>query len=334
MLSKWTLSVITAVILASVTCAVEIETVPVGNPGNPDDTTGYGGVGYEYWMGTYEVTAGQYCEFLNAVAKKDTFNLWSPLMWDSKHGCKIERIGEEGSYAYSVAPDRADRPVNYVSWRDAVRFANWMHNGQPIGSQDLTTTEDGAYFLNGITSRQDLMEVTREPDAVWFVPSEDEWYKAAYHKNDGVTGNYWRYPTGTNLSPSNDLIDPDPGNTANYWQGGYTLGEPYYTTEVGEFENSESPYGTFDQAGNVWEWNEGTLYEGRFRGWRGGYWSYHLSAGSLVSAWSRNGSDPWAEKADSGFRLATIPEPGGLILIASGLSAILACRRRKLPPAE
>lgn len=52
--------------------AVTIETVPVGNPGNQPDTRyatpGYGSVGYTYQMGKFEVTAGQYTEFLNAVA--------------------------------------------------------------------------------------------------------------------------------------------------------------------------------------------------------------------------------------------------------------------------
>ena len=42
------------------------------------------------------------------------------------------------------------------------------------------------------------MAVTRKPGATWVIPTEDEWYKVAYHKNDGVTGNYGDYPTGSN----------------------------------------------------------------------------------------------------------------------------------------
>ena len=93
----------------------------------------------------------------------------------------------------------------------------------------------------------------------YVIPTEDEWYKAAYHKNDGVTGNYWLYPTQSNNVPSNDSINPDPGNNANFYQNGYTIGSPDYLTAVGEFENSDSAYGTFDQGGNVWEWNETLL---------------------------------------------------------------------------
>jgi formylglycine-generating enzyme required for sulfatase activity len=183
---------------------VTIETVAVGNPGNPGeqsripsgDQTFYGGVAYTYAIGKYEVTAGQYTALLNAVAAFDPEGLYNTKMdYDAdpdREGCNIKRHGAPGSHTYSVAPDWADRPVNYVSWADAARFANWLHNGQPTGAQDSTTTEDGSYFLDGINENDDehLEEVVREPDATWVIPSEDEWYKAAYHKNDGPTGNF------------------------------------------------------------------------------------------------------------------------------------------------
>jgi len=124
--------------------AVNIETVPVGNPGNDDDIPvgGYGGVAYTYNIGKYEVTAGQYTEFLNAVAGVDTYGLYSTYMWDPRHGkdygCKIERYAGSGTvgdpYKYRVATDYANRPVNYVSFWDTCRFANWLpllsHSGR------------------------------------------------------------------------------------------------------------------------------------------------------------------------------------------------------------
>lgn len=312
--------------------AVTIDVVPVGNAGNTNDPEiGYGSVADPYLIAQYEVTAGQYTEFLNAVADTDAYGLYNTDMWSSpSYGCKIQRTGSSGSYSYSVAGDRADRPVNYVSWGDAARFANWLQNGQPAtGVQDLTTTEDGAYFLNGATSDAALLAVVREPDWEWAIPSENEWYKAAYHKNDGVTANYFDYPTGSDSVPSNALVDPDPGNNANFWQGGFTIGAPYYTTEVGEFENSESPYDTFDQGGNVWEWNEAVV-GGSGRGLRGGHWNYDRA---LLPAWARRGYAPTYEHYSAGFRVASIPEPGTITLLSCGALALLAYawrRRRRI----
>jgi sulfatase modifying factor 1 len=299
-----------------------IETVTVGNAGNAGETQSegiFGAVDHVYAIGKYEVTAGQYAAFLNAVAATDTNALYNANMWTNAEGCKIERTGSSGSYTYSVAPDWADRPVNYVSWADAVRFANWLHNGQPTGAQGLTTTEDGSYFLNGIHENNDglLEDVVREPDATWVIPTENEWYKAAYHKNDGVTGNYWNYPTSHDSGVSKDLIDPDPGNNGTFRNiiGEYTIGPPYYRTEVGAHENSASPYGTFDQGGNVQEFNE-TVPEPDIRGIRGGSW---LWGSVLLNAGDRpivmHSSDQFS---DLGFRVATLASPSQAVPALSG----------------
>jgi sulfatase modifying factor 1 len=300
---------------------VIIETVTVGNPGNPGEWSGesYGGdgpdrvcgaVSYAYRIGKYEVTAEQYAAFLNAVAADDVYDLYNVYMdYDadpSRLGCNIKRHGFPGSYTYDVTAEWANRPVNWISWGDAARFCNWLHNGQPTGSQGPGTTEEGSYCLNGATSDAELLAVTRNPNATWVVPTEDEWYKAAYHKNDGVTGNYFDYPTSSDSMPSNDLLDPDPGNNANFDQGPppyYTIGAPYWRTESGEFENSDSPYGTFDQGGNVWEWNEAILTESD-RGLRGGSfwnWDTHMRAAARGSSYN-----PSRENTNVGFRVAKV----------------------------
>src|SRR3990172_7464768 len=103
-------------------------------------------------------------------------------MGSSSYGCKIQPCGASGCYTYSVASDWANRPVNYVSWGDAARFTNWLTNGQPTGPQNVLTTEDGSYSLNGATSLEALMAVARKPDAKYVIPTKDEWYKVAYHK--------------------------------------------------------------------------------------------------------------------------------------------------------
>ena len=307
--------------------------VPVGNLGNAPDDTGYGAVAYTFNMGKFEVTAGQYTAFLNAAAKTDTYGLYSTSMWSDAYGCKIQRSGTSGSYSYSVASDWANRPVNYVSWGDAARFANWLTNGQLTGAQGLTTTENGSYYLNGATTNAALMAVTRKTDARYVIPTEDEWYKAAYHKNDGVTGNYFDYPTGSDTAPGQDMSEAtNSGNNANFYTSPYALpidSGTYYSTVAGEFQLSDSPYGTFDQGGNLFEWNEAIPYAG-YRGHRGGaFWTGgshstdYLNVDDWQSAPAADGSNSW------GFRVAYVPEPATLSLLALAGLGMLARRRRK-----
>ena len=130
-------AVVAAVCVAlasAASAAVNIETVPVGNPGNAADTRyatpGYGSVGYAYNIGKYEVTASQYTAFLNAVAKIDTYGLYNTDMSRTDYGSGITRSGSSGSYAYSVDPAFVNRPVNYVSWGDSARFSNWLQIGR------------------------------------------------------------------------------------------------------------------------------------------------------------------------------------------------------------
>jgi formylglycine-generating enzyme len=321
---------------------VNIETVHVGNPGNAadtevmsDGTTGYGAVNYEYNIGKYEVTAGQYCEFLNAVAKTDTFGLYNPNMNDNSHGCQITQKSTSGNFTYdfsggtveaagSTAADWQDRPVNYVSWYDTLRFANWLTNGQPTGSQENGTTETGSYTLTGATSVDSLPDhatLAAGTTAKWLLTSENEWYKAAYHKNGGVLGNYYDYPTSSDSRPSNDFDLG--GNNATFYDSDDTIGSPYWRTEVGAHKNSDSPYGTFDQDGNVWEWNEAML--GSYRGLRGGAFP---RSGTYLPASYRHSDDPTDELSFIGVRVASVPEPATLTLLTLGSLALV--RRRKL----
>ena len=313
---------------ASGVWAVDIEWIMVGSSGDVDDIhgEGYGGVDYVYAIGKFEVTAGQYTEFLNAVAADDTYGLYNNDMDVSvnQYGCNIIRNGSPGSYGYSVAPDWASRPVNNVSWGDAVRFANWLHNGQPTGAQGPETTEEGAYILDGATSSAALFAVTREPDALVFIPSEDEWYKAAYY--DGSAGVYYDFPTGTDAVPT---FEPPAGTdmvngSANHQ---HALGSPYHRTVVGAYNArpSDSPCGTFDQGGNVREWNEAGL-PGLLRGVRGG--SFGGGDPYNLHAENRNGAtDPTVENGNTGFRVAAVYEPVPAVSPWSllALSALIAC---------
>ena len=202
---------------------VTIALSAVGNPGNAaDPATGslYGRVSYTFNIATYDVTLTQYSAFLNAVAQTDPYGLYNSNLASDTEVAGIQRSGSSGSYTYSVLGD-GQRPVTYVSWFDAARFSNWLNNGEPVThAENATTTETGAYALNGATSgivRKSLM-------AQWYIPSEDEWYKAAYYDPtlNGGMGGYWAYATRSNTAPGNSWSNRALPNEANYYNSGYT----------------------------------------------------------------------------------------------------------------
>ena len=289
--------------------------VTVGNPGNacdPQVDGCFGAVAYEYSISKYEVTNSQYVEFLNAVAATDSTGLYNTdMMFD------ITRSGSSGSYSYSVVSGREQLPVASPSFFDALRFANWMHNGKPTGAQDDTTTEDGAYTFTGPTTVG-----ARNPGATVALPTEDEWYKAAYYDAAAVPPAYLDYPAGSNTQPTCAL----PTGIPNHANCQTAVGD---FTDVGSYPGSPSPYGTFDQGGNVWERNEAII--GSERGVRGGCQGAFTPAITLAAA-SRFSVDPALEGIPVnlvGFRV--VPEPGALLQLASGISALLYLAKRRQP---
>jgi formylglycine-generating enzyme required for sulfatase activity len=297
---------------SAASASIVIQTSFVGDAGNANDTTGYGGVSYGYHIGTYEVTNSQYTAFLNAVAATDTHSLYDPDMGTWRGG--INRTGSSGSYTYSVKTGFDNKPVNYVSFWDAARFANWLTNGD---------TETGVYNLNGTTNPTNNT-ITRDATA-WAnggvaVASENEWYKAAYY--DG-NGSYYDYPTQNDSAPT----DIAPGDATGSNNANYNSAVGSFT-DVGAYSNSASYYGTFDQGGNVWEYND-TIVGSSVRGMRGG--AFNGSDNDLQSSY-RIFSDPSTAPSYTGFRvssLAPIPEPSAYAAILGCLGLGLALMRRK-----
>ena len=140
-------------VMASSASAVVIEWVTVGDPGNACETQAqgcFGAVGVTYRIAKTEVTNAQYVEFLNAVAATDPNALYATLMSVVSSGGGILRSGSVGTYTYSTIAGRENMAVIHASFYDALRFANWMHNGQPLGDQNGTTTESGAYSITAL----------------------------------------------------------------------------------------------------------------------------------------------------------------------------------------
>ena len=289
---------------------VTMDMVTVGNPGNAHNTQEdgrvVGSVANTYKIGKYEVTGSQYASFLNAVGKYDNFGLYNPSMATDTRVAQISRSGNFGSYTYVVMNNTGNRPITYVSWTDCARFCNWMSNGQPTGSQNFATTENGAYNINEAIELALAMPVNATNPNTGFaptyrMPTRNEWYKAAYYSPNrsgtGVPG-YWKYATQSVSAPGTTIGAGT--NEANY--NDIFDGE---TTNVGSFSGSGSFYGTFDQTGNVYEWNDLDGSLNYYRGLRGGY--YGSTAAESSSGYYGNVSDtrPFAESSILGFRIAS-----------------------------
>ena len=289
----------TAALITSTSASVTMDWVTVGNAGNAAGTTGYGAVAYAYQIGKYEVTNAQYAAFLNAADPEGTNinGIYNYEMGDNAAGGITYTAGAASGAKYTLRTSMGDKPVNYVSWFDAARMANWMVNGQGSGS-----TETGAYTLNGAISGI----VLANAGAQVYIPTEDEWYKAAYY--NGATSTYSRYPNGQNRIRTAD---------ANYE---FAVGS---TTDVGSYTDDGSSYGTFDQGGNVWEWNDAVI--GSSRGLRAGSWNDDDYP--LASSYRVNG-DPSVENPNIGFRLASVPEPSSLVLSVLASGVVLLRRKR------
>ncbi|MEM7384016.1 MAG: SUMF1/EgtB/PvdO family nonheme iron enzyme [Verrucomicrobiota bacterium] len=227
--------------------------VDVGDPGNPPDVDyprvgAFGAVESVFQIGTYKVSNREYAAFLQDTASEaDPHGLFHPRM-------RIRRGGRGGAWRYTAHPASANAAVTWVSWYDALRYCNWLHGGE---------SENGAYQFSGTTRVGD-----REPDARYFLPTENEWYKAAYY--DPAKGQY-------RLTPLRDA----------------------HKLSSKEMLESKSHYGMLETGDPVWEWTESKVGE-LFRGLRSDSWFQ----GNNRQARGRFYSNPDLEPGHVGFRVA------------------------------
>ena len=289
-----------------------IDFVTIGNAGNANDSgagggsysSPYGGVEYNYRMGALEISQDMIDKATNLGMTNVTGGSWS-----------------------------ADRPAADLEWYEAAAFVNWLNTSEGYqAAYDLTWT--GSAWSMSLWSTENRAttgvgsgtNAYRHKDAVYFLPSEDEWYKAAFHKNDGVTANYWDYATASNSAPDGIDFDGDTSYQAVY-NDGYNQGMPNTTTNVG----LPSSYGIYGGAGNVFEWiesaNDGTNDSPtERRNLRGSYWGFEVD--KLRSSY-RNDNLPTYAAGTVGLRVASvIPEPTSALLVLTGLGLMAARRRR------
>jgi formylglycine-generating enzyme len=302
---------------------VVIDYVTVGNAGNADDKNYgagvFGSVAASFKISKYEVTNAQYTEFLNVVDPTglNVYALYNQSMQNDFEGGIVFFNNLDPGQKFYAKPGYENMPVVYVDLTDAMRFSNWLQNGQTSGG-----TETGAYRL------ADGVSALRKPGAQVWIPSENEWYKAAYYQPKvagGDNDSYWLYPTKTNTAPLSTTPNGTNSNSANY---NYAISGSIHATAVGTYSLAKSYYGTFDQGGNVGEWTDSIGGTGRVL--RGGSWGdmvTALQADTRLADW-----DIGQGSSDLGFRVASIPEPaiGSLLMLGMLGAAVRRSRTARI----
>jgi len=280
-----------------------MEFVTIGSPGNNPDGNSFGKVDYSYKIGKYEVSQNQ----IDKATANGLFGMQIPA---SSYG--------------------ANQPAAFLSWFQAAAFVNWLNSSSGF---------QAAYNLNwsGSTYSMSLWNASeawqrggqnlfRHKDAHYFLPNENEWYKAAFF--NPAQGNYSLYPTKSDFMPlpvalgnseGTAVYSPDP--SINQFLS------PPPTDQAG----GESFFGTMGQGGSMVERLE-TAFDANNdnplenRSARGG--SFFQGADLLQSS-SREQHTPESQYWSLGFRVAGIPEPSSLSLLLAGGAVLVAGRRRK-----
>jgi formylglycine-generating enzyme required for sulfatase activity len=264
---------------------IDINFVTIGNADNTADSGGRGSVAYNYRIGKYEVTNTQWNGFVSLSGGKPT--------------------GSDPGYSNDAYFTGAQQPANCISWYEATQFCNYLTSGDKSkGAYQFSGDNTDPCSFLGIdrTAAQTIYGI------IYVLPTEDEWYKAAYYKPDA--SGYSLYANGTSTAPI-------AGVDTNYDN---VIGQPW-NIDTGTMEQN----GTFNMMGNVWEWDE-TLVGPEFnlRGLNGGSITYSSAALKSTAVY---GASPENDSADFGFRIVSVPEPATIILLSLSSLAIRKFRR-------
>jgi formylglycine-generating enzyme len=295
-----------------------VDFVNIGDTGNAADTTGYGDVAYQYRMGTYEIS-------------QDV----------------IDMATASGMANVTAGVYTGNQPAADISWYEAAAFVNWLNTSTGKQQAYDLTFSNGSWSMSLWRSLQAWQlggeNLYRNRDAHYFLPNENEWYKAAYyspeHGGAGSPG-FYLYPTASSMVPTIVASGTDAG-TAVYGQ----------SSEVGpagvDLAGGLSPYGTMGQGGNLYEWLE-TAYDGdnsdgsESRTIRGGCFNHNDHVMSTLyrtnfASYGVTSSDMQGVGWLVGFRVASvpllsIPEPSTYALLLLGAGAVYAWKRRRRSP--
>ena len=293
-------SIVSADIFGTGANQFTIDFVDISGDTNPNsgipagDGFTFTGVNNDYRIGTYEITNEQWGKFQVSYGEVTG----SP----------------ESAYDESAHFAGTNVPTNEVSWYEGAQFVNWLNTSTGhAAAYKFTGDQSTSNYMLGVWSAAESAGGTnlfRHKDAYYFMPTEDEWVKAAYW--NGI--NLQTYATPDDSIPIEDV------------DSNYNWDEPSQPWDVGS--GSEELNGTFDMMGNVWEWMEsphdyGDYASNSARSVRGG--SYYFPDYRLGSS-SRTTDYPYYETDGVGFRVASVPEPMTISLL--GLGGLLLRRRK------
>jgi formylglycine-generating enzyme required for sulfatase activity len=204
-----------------------------------------------FYMGKYEVTNGQYCQYLNYalgssiyVSSGEVYGSGNNQLYcDTSTRSSYSQIAYSGG-VFSVRTkggrNMSNDPMVQVSWYGSVAYCNWR--SQQEGKEQCYNLSTWVCDFNKHGYR---------------LATEAEWEYAA---RGGLSGK--RFPWG-------DTISHSQANYKSYWSEGHPY-YPYdvsptqgyhptwndgimpYTSPVGSF--SANGFGVYDMTGNVWEW--------------------------------------------------------------------------------
>ncbi len=272
-----------------------IDFVGIGNAGNAADTTTYGAVPYEYRASIYEISQDAITKATASGMSNVTAGAWT-----------------------------GNQPAANISWYEAAAFVNFLNtNSGKTAAYNLNLTFSGSWSMALWSSEQAWTaggtNLYRNKDAYYFLPSENEWYKAAYYNAAGT--NYFLYPTASSSVPTAVASGTNAGSAVY----NAVASVPALVDSAGGL----SPYGTMGQGGNVFEWNESAAdgsnsSSSERRAIRGGFWGY--TEDGLRSSGRFDGV-PSLENYSFGFRVASVPEPSTAVLVLMAGGAWLLRKR-------
>ncbi len=306
-----------------------IDFVRVGAAGNApwagdgtsgDRAIGRGGVGYEYSIGKYEVTSGQWAEFFTAVQTcPDGF---VPF---------VSAPSITGGTAHPMYP------TGGITWRTAAVFTNWLNNAK---DNHLASFMNGAYDVStfGYLGSSSIFtdQLAHNPGARYWIPTWDEWLKAAHYdpdKNGPGAGGWWKYSTMSDTTPPvygppGVLVGGVLAQANAQWTSTNFPGYNPMTVPLGAYALSNA-FGLYDVAGGTSEWTEEATILHTARMLDGSARAFDYAASSDEVSFTGGGDFPSFAWSHYGFRVASsVPAPATSVAVGLGLLFVNARRRR------